>query len=487
MNVSSESGSGQSESAHPAGCVVSLRAILYTEEMYGRPSRARDYAKENRALVTLARALADSPRTILQTLADTILEVFQAGSAGISLLTTKDHGKRLYWPAIAGKWKPYIGGGTPRDFGPCGDVLDHNAPLLFRNIERRYTYFKPVTPPAEECLSVPFYVKGKAVGTIWVVAHDSSRKFDAEDERLMSSLGKFASSAYQVVTTLDALKSTLVERTQTEAKLRKSEEQLQKLSDGLESRSRIPTQELLERNTEVVQQAEQLRELSNRLLQSQDDERRRIARELHDSAGQIITVLALNLAGISQRVKNDAVTLQSLNESRELIHQLSDEIRTVSYLLHPPLLDETGLAGAIQWYMAGLAERSGLNIQLEASEDFGRLPGETEMAMFRIVQECLTNIYRHSGSKTATIRLLRHPNDVSLEILDHGRGISVEKLALIQAQRSGVGVTGMLERVRQLKGVMDIQSTSDGMKVSVKLPITATSESGKAQLAGAAA
>jgi len=127
--------------------------------------------------VALAQALADSPQTILQTLADTILLVFQCGSAGISLLTMHDGGKTFYWPAIAGIWKPHIGGGTPRDFGPCGDVLDRNTPLLFTHVERLYTYFQQVTPPVEECLLVPFYAQGKAVGTIWAIAHDTRRQF----------------------------------------------------------------------------------------------------------------------------------------------------------------------------------------------------------------------------------------------------------------------------------------------------------------------
>ena len=116
---------------------VSLESILCTDELRKRPSRAPDYQKENRALVALSDALADSPRTVLQTLAETILEVCESGSAGISLLTKDDRGKRFYWPAIAGKWKTHIGGGTPRDFGPCGDVLDRNTTLLFT--QRRTT------------------------------------------------------------------------------------------------------------------------------------------------------------------------------------------------------------------------------------------------------------------------------------------------------------------------------------------------------------
>jgi PAS domain S-box-containing protein len=189
----------------PGDSLVPLESVLCTEELNRRPSRPPDYEKESRALTALAQALADSPRNILQQLAETILEVFRSDSAGISLLTTDDGGKRFHWPAIAGVWKRHIGGGTPRDFGPCGDVLDRNAPLLFRHFERRYTYFLPVTPPVEECLLVPFYVGGKAVGTIWAIAHNDRRKFDAEDMRQLVSLGNFASAAYQAMAFLEAL------------------------------------------------------------------------------------------------------------------------------------------------------------------------------------------------------------------------------------------------------------------------------------------
>ena len=163
---------------------VSLDSILCTEELRRRPSRPPNYEKENRALAALTSALADSPRTILQTLAETILDITQCDSAGLSLLTINGKtpdvcGKRFYWPAIAGMWNPHIGGGTPRNFGPCGDVLDQNRTLLFKHFERRYPYLQPVIPTAEECLLVPFYVAGKAVGTIWAIMHSDRRKFDA--------------------------------------------------------------------------------------------------------------------------------------------------------------------------------------------------------------------------------------------------------------------------------------------------------------------
>ena len=180
-----------------------LDSILCTDDLKRRPSRPADHEAENRALTALAQSLADSPQTVLQALADTILEILRVGSAGISLVTEDE--KRFYWPAIAGVWKPHIGGGTPRDFGPCGDVLDRNIPLMFSHVERRYTYFRPVTPWVEECLLAPFYVEGKAVGTVWAIAHDVGRKFDEEDLRQLVSMGRFASSAYQVTRALDQL------------------------------------------------------------------------------------------------------------------------------------------------------------------------------------------------------------------------------------------------------------------------------------------
>jgi PAS domain S-box-containing protein len=819
------------------------------------PVAPPDYERENRALVALSRALADSPRAILQTLADTILEVCQVDSAGISLLTTDDGGKRFYWPAIAGRWKPHIGGGTPRDFGPCGDVLDRNIPLLFRHLERRYTYFQPVTPPVEECLLVPFYVEGKAVGTIWAIAHDDRRKFDAEDERLMSSLGKFASSAYQILASLDALKFQTAEREKSETALRRSEaslrdfvetatiglhwvgpdgiilwanqaamdllgyaheeyighhvakfyadepvladiaarlkrretlreyearlrhkdgsirhvlldssvlfedgkfvhtrcfsrditdrkraeaqfqeserrfremidalpaaiyttdaegrlqhfnpaaaelsgripdlgtdrwcvtwklfrpdgtplphdecpmavalkegraatgeefiaerpdgkrrwiapyptplrdaqgrvvgginmlldvterkraeeyvyrrtaqfetllnesplgvylvdgdfriravnptalpifanipdligrdfdevlrtlspkahadeivkrfrhtletgepylvpewigerlnrevlefyewqinriplpdgrhgvvcyfqnissqvrtrealrereERLRTLTGSLEEQVQARTEQLEQRNAEVQKQAEELRQLSHRLMQVQDEERRHLARELHDSAGQIITAIGMDLASITEHVVLSPPVGKAIQDSQKLVQQLSREIRTMSYLLHPPLLDENGLSEAIRWYIQGLTERSDLKIELGISENFGRLPSEIELAVFRIVQECLTNIHRHSGSKTATIQLSRAAERVFLEVQDEGKGISAEKLTEIQAQHSGVGITGMRERVRHLGGDINIESNSRGTNISVMFPV----------------
>jgi PAS domain S-box-containing protein len=216
------------EASIPNGAAP-LESILRTEELHRRPWRPPDYEKENRALVALVSVLADSPGTILQTLAEKVLEVLPADSAGLSLLT-KDE-KRFYWAAIAGAWQPHIGGGTPRDFGPCGDVLDRNVSMLFTHWEQRYPYLRPATPLAEEGLLVPFYVNGKAVGTIWAIAHNDRRKFDAEDLRLLERLGRFASAAYQAVASIDDLKFQIAEREKAETAVRE-------LATGLQSKIR---------------------------------------------------------------------------------------------------------------------------------------------------------------------------------------------------------------------------------------------------------
>ena len=186
-----------------ANNAAALQSVFLTSELNRRPSRPPDHAAENRALIGLAEQLAKSPAGILQQLVETALELCGAHTAGVSLLEAD--GKRFYWPAIAGQWAEHLGGGTPRDYGPCGTVLDCNSALLFSHPERDFDYFAPVRPLVEEALLMPFYVNEKAVGTVWVVAHDTGRRFESEDLRLMTNLSTFASSAYQALQSLNAI------------------------------------------------------------------------------------------------------------------------------------------------------------------------------------------------------------------------------------------------------------------------------------------
>jgi signal transduction histidine kinase len=187
--------------AKEAAIAPSLESVLSTGELSTRPSRPPDYETENRALLAIAQHMADSPQTTLQKLAEVALEICRADSAGVSLIS--ENTGDFYWPAVAGKWKPHIGGGTPRYFGPCAVVIDRNAAQLFTHPERYYPYLIPISPPVEEALLTPFHAGGKAIGTVWVVAHGDARKFDAEDLRLIVSLGRFAAAVYPLSAALD--------------------------------------------------------------------------------------------------------------------------------------------------------------------------------------------------------------------------------------------------------------------------------------------
>jgi PAS domain S-box-containing protein len=263
-------------------------------------------------------------------------------------------------------------------------------------------------------------------------------------------------------------------RKRVERELHESEQRFRTLADALDTQVQFRTQELRRRNAEILQQSDQLRDLSGRLMATQDQERRRIARDLHDSAGQNLSVLAMTLARIEDEAKRDPAQLsQTVKDARELIEALSQEIRTTSYLLHPPMLDEFGLSSALGLYLEGLQQRSGLSIELNIPSDFGRLAPEVELAIFRLVQECLTNIHRHSGSKTAVIRIIREPDKIYAEVQDHGKGMSPERFAEVQSQGAGVGVgiRGMRERVRQAHGELTVDSNALGTTITAIFPV----------------
>jgi PAS domain S-box-containing protein len=228
-----------------------------------------------------------------------------------------------------------------------------------------------------------------------------------------------------------------------------------------------------ERTEELHTATESLRELSARLLRMRDDEQRRLARELHDSVGQLLAAIGMNIAAVSLEAdKLSPAAAKSVAENASLVEEVSREIRTISHLLHPPLLDEAGLASALRWYAEGFAKRSRIEVNLEIPSSVGRLHHDTEIALFRVVQESLTNIHRHSGSATATIRIHVYGERVVLEIQDQGKGIPQEKLRnLARMGRIGVGFGGMRERLRQLGGKLEVESSDNGTLIRATLPI----------------
>jgi signal transduction histidine kinase len=248
------------------------------------------------------------------------------------------------------------------------------------------------------------------------------------------------------------------------AEAEKARRELKTAHDELEQR-------VLARTEELAQKTEEVRELTGRLLKLQDDERRRLARELHDSTGQMLVAMKLALEQMSEESKGQPLELL-VAQTIAINEEMSRELRTMSYLLHPPLLDEVGLPSALRWYTEGYSQRSGIAVDLQVSSDFGRLPDGMEIALFRVVQECLTNIHRHSGSATASIRLTRNPGNVQVEIHDSGNGVSPERRHGNKVV-PGVGLMGIQERMRQFGGRVEITSQSTGTQVIATIPLSA--------------
>jgi signal transduction histidine kinase len=231
-----------------------------------------------------------------------------------------------------------------------------------------------------------------------------------------------------------------------------------------------------QRTAELEAANQSLDKLTARLMKLQDEERRRIARELHDSMGQTLAALSMNLSTIGGDIARLLKTTSAVTDSAALVADMTTDIRTISYLLHPPLLDDAGLSSALRWYIEGFAERSGIKVDFNVPEDFERLPRDLETAIFRLVQECLTNIHRHSKSPVARIRVANSGGDVRVEVEDEGKGIAPEKqVEIMSTGLPGVGVRGMRERLRQLGGSLEIKSAGagQGTVVVAHLPVAA--------------
>jgi signal transduction histidine kinase len=247
--------------------------------------------------------------------------------------------------------------------------------------------------------------------------------------------------------------------------------------DSARQRDRKRANEIKATNDELMKQSEAVRRLSGQLMTLQDEERRRIARNLHDSVGQLVVAASLQVSaareeegGLTQRAGS------SLVEASALLHQISEEIRTISHLLHPPLLDEVGLESALRCYVEGFAKRSKISVQLEMVTIPGRLSQDHETSIFRIVQESLTNIHRHSGSQTALVRIQNSGGELRLEVRDEGRGIPPEMLMPGTIRGVGVGLQGVRERVRELGGKLDIVSqVGHGTVLMATLPLSSSS------------
>ena len=246
---------------------------------------------------------------------------------------------------------------------------------------------------------------------------------------------------------VQALESEIAERKQNEETLRRTKVELE---------------------STIEQRASALSHLSARLLSLQDVERRRIARELHDSLGQYLVGLKLNIDMVRQSpIRQDLWT-----QVDQLMQRCIAEVRTLSYLLHPPTMDAAGFVSATRWFVEGYGQRSGVKVTLDTPEDLGRLPDAIELALFRVLQEALTNVHRHSGASEAHVLVRQNSNQVVLEVRDNGRGLPQDILRKFDdtGAGTGVGLGGIRERARELGGKLTLQSDSSGTLLSIAIP-----------------
>jgi two-component system, NarL family, sensor kinase len=232
--------------------------------------------------------------------------------------------------------------------------------------------------------------------------------------------------------------------------------------------------EIMETNEALRVTEASLRQLSGRLLQLQDEERRRIARDLHDITGQEIAILSMSMDRLARLVDSASPEVkETLADSRDVVRKMAEEIRTLSYLLHPPLLDESGLGSAVRWYAEGFQKRSAIQVKVTTAPGLGRLPADVETALFRVVQESMTNVHRYSGSPDAEIWISNDEDSVKLEVIDHGRGIraGVVRPPVEGVASLGVGIPGMRERLRQLGGQLDVDFGTKGTRVIATVPL----------------
>jgi signal transduction histidine kinase len=346
-------------------------------------------------------------------------------------------------------FKSRVGLGTneiPRLEGFCRSAI-HEADLLLVSdtlADRHFAAFAPEFPKLRFYAGAPLITpRGNHIGTLCVI-DVVPRELDGEQVASLESLARV------VVRQLELGRSAKMQE-ETHFALRD-------LQSKTEEEVRLRTKQLASSSVS-------LQKLTTQLMRAQDEERRRIARELHDSTGQVLAALGMNI-GLMEKQSSE-VNLPKFEECRELIGLATSEIRNLSYLLHPPLMDEAGLVSAVREYASGFAARSGLSIQVEIEETIGRLDSDREMALFRVIQESLGNVYRHSGSATATINLYRLGADIVLEISDQGQGLPAE---MGGAPKFGVGITSMQERLRQIGGTFQIETGEAGTKVTALLP-----------------
>lgn len=398
---------------------MELRDLLSDGDFFHRKNNSRRAGRQLEAIQILADVFTEKPEVVLQKLVDVAVEFCGADSAGVSLEELDEKGEpRFRWIVVSGSFSQYLNGTTPRFFSPCGTCLSKGRAQLYSVTKPYYDFLGVTADPINDGMLIP-WASDDSKGTIWAVSHGSPNTFGPDDYKLLNTLSNFVGISVRL--------------------------------------------------TERAQRTFSLRQLTADLMRIQDDERRRIARELHDSVGQYLAALKMNLAHLERSVTNpDPATFA---DSRELLDQCIAETRTISHLLHPPLLMESGLRSAAQWYVDGFSQRSGIQVDLQIDASLERMDQDVETALFRVLQESLTNVHRHSGSKKVDISMRFTDGNALVTVRDYGRGFNPRQLWEVNHRPKGLGLSGLRERIAGIGGVFEVLHANPGTLVQVTLPI----------------
>lgn len=422
-----------------ADAPVTFAAIDIYDALSSRPARPPDYEGESRALAVLATELTDTPRNMLQKLAETALVLCRADTAGISLLETDGGVEAFRWEALAGVFASSRNNKMPRAASPCGVCIDEDATQLMYLADRRFPSL-PKDPRFVEALLVPFHFQGRPIGTVWAVMHQFDRQFDREDERMLRSLASFASAGWQLWKAGEDLERRVLERT---AELSETNAALQK---EIKERQRIEGER---------------KRLLRRVTFAQEEERRRIARELHDNLAQRLAVLQIDLelvsrntagAGDPSRVGSHLMLL------RDQVTKFANEVRDLSHRLHPSILDDLGLEAALQDVVGEYGHSSDKAPRFIGGNLSRPVPLPMASALYRITQEALSNAAKHAPGAAVTVTLSETPKELRVTIHDDGPGFDPEAVR----SKEGLGLVSMQERAQLLGGQVSLRSAPGG-------------------------
>ena len=562
---------------------MTIDSIIATHELTCRPHRVADYRAENRLLQIVAAQLGKPHQKLLDRLVESAKTLCRAGSAGLSLIDKDSSGGDIFrWVAMAGVYRKFVGGTTPREFSPCGTCLERGAPQLYRTPARYFKYLGAVQPPIYEGLVVPISIGKEKLGTIWIVSHDEKRAFDAEDARIMTSIAAFLATVLRQKQLQSATEAALAEARRSEEfsqkvlnsspdcikvidhearlifmndpgmaalKVKASDiinkkwfsfwkgkdqalareafrmaqqgkegrfqgyrptfigeprwwdvivtplstddagrptylsisrdvtervsvaRQLAEANEKLAAHASTLEQRVQERTKDLQFANERMRDLARKLVRSQEDERRTIARELHDEIGQQLTGLKLLLEKTQSEANG---TGPELGKALKMVLKLQEQAQTLSFALRQSLPDHITLQRALQWHFRELEQTARLMVHFQCDkleeQHFGPAIRHT---IFRIVQEALTNVIRHANVREAQVSLRQNPEKISIEIIDRGTGFGPRR----KKNRLSAGLSGMQERVLLLGGHFDLSSRKGaGTRVTATIPVGTRTE-----------